>query len=169
VTDELAHRVIRKLRSAGATVAVAESLTGGLVIARLVDVPGASEVVLGGVVTYATQLKARLLGVDEGVLDEAGPVQDRVAAQMAERVRELLAVDGRPADFGLATTGVAGPEAQDGHPPGEVFIAVADAVVTTIDHLVLAGDRNEVRAQVVELVLSQLDARLPDRGDGGVE
>jgi len=103
------------------------------------------------------------------VLDEAGPVQDRVAAQMAEQVRELLAVDGRPADFGLATTGVAGPEAQDGHPPGEVFIAVADSVVTTIDHLMLSGDRNEVRAQVVGLVLSQLDARLPDRGDDATE
>lgn len=160
MTDELARRIILKLRSSEATVAVAESLTGGLVVSRLIDIPRASEVVAGGVVTYATELKARLLGVDRALLDESGPVHENVAAQMAEGVRELLATDGRPADYGLSTTGVAGPEAQDGHEPGEVFIAIAGADLTTVHHLHLSGDRNEVRAEVVEQLLRHLDARL---------
>jgi nicotinamide-nucleotide amidase len=160
VSDELARRIILKLRSSGSTVAVAESLTGGLVVSRLIDIPRASEAVAGGVVTYATELKARLLGVDQALLDESGAVHERVAAQMAEGVRELLAIDGRPADYGLATTGVAGPEPQDGHLPGEVFIAIADAAITTTHHLQLAGDRNQVRAEVVEQLLRHLDARL---------
>jgi len=160
VSDELARRIILKLREAGATVAVAESLTGGLVVSRLIDIPRASEAVAGGVVTYATELKARLLGVDRDLLDESGPVHESVAAQMAEGVRGLLAVEGRPADYGLSTTGVAGPEPQDGHEPGEVFIAISGGELTTVHHLHLSGDRNEVRAEVVEQLLRHLDARL---------
>ena len=160
MTDELALRIILKLRSSGATVAVAESLTGGLVVSRLIDIPRASEAVAGGVVTYATELKARLLGVDQALLDESGPVHESVAAQMAEGVRELLGIAGRPADYGLSTTGVAGPEPQDGHEPGEVFVAIAGNGVTTVHHLHLSGDRNEVRAEVVEQLLRHLDARL---------
>jgi nicotinamide-nucleotide amidase len=160
VSDELARRIILKLREAGAMVAVAESLTGGLVVSRLIDIPRASEAVAGGVVTYATELKARLLGVDQALLDESGPVHASVAAQMAEGVRELLAVDGKAAEYGLSTTGVAGPEPQDGHEPGEVFIAIAGGDLTTVHHLHLSGDRNEIRADVVELLLRHLDARL---------
>jgi nicotinamide-nucleotide amidase len=160
VSDELARRIILKLREAGAMVAVAESLTGGLVVSRLIDIPRASEAVAGGVVTYATELKARLLGVDQALLDESGPVHASVAAQMAEGVRELLAVDGMAVEYGLSTTGVAGPEPQDGHEPGEVFIAIAGGDLTTVHHLHLSGDRNEIRAEVVELLLRHLDARL---------
>jgi nicotinamide-nucleotide amidase len=160
VSDELARRIILKLREAGAMVAVAESLTGGLVVSRLIDIPRASEAVAGGVVTYATELKARLLGVDQALLDESGPVHASVAAQMAEGVRELLAVDGKAVEYGLSTTGVAGPEPQDGHEPGEVFIAIAGGDLTTVHHLHLSGDRNEIRAEVVELLLRHLDARL---------
>lgn len=161
MTDDLAWRIVLKLRAEGSTVAVAESLTGGLVVARLIDVPKASEAVAGGVVTYATELKERMLGVDHALLAESGPVHAQVAAQMAEGVRTLLGVGGRPATFGLSTTGVAGPEAQDGHEPGEVFIAIADESLTTVHHLHLSGDRNEIRAQVVDQLLAHLDARLP--------
>ncbi len=111
MSDELARRIILKLRESGSTVAVAESLTGGLVVSRLIDIPRASEAVAGGVVTYATELKARLLGVDEALLDESGPVHESVAAQMAEGVRELLAIDGKAADYGLVDDWRCGPGA----------------------------------------------------------
>jgi nicotinamide-nucleotide amidase len=102
------------------TVAVAESLTGGLLCSALVEVPGASVVVRGGVVAYATELKHELLGVDAELLAGNGAVDPDVAAQMALGVRQRLG-----ADWGLATTGVAGPDPQDGVQPGRVYVAVA--------------------------------------------
>lgn len=111
---------VSALRERGQTVAVAESLTGGMVCAALVEVPGASAVVRGGVVAYATDLKHRLLEVDGDLLARTGPVHADVAAQMALGVREVLG-----ADWGVATTGVAGPGAADGAPAGRVYLAVA--------------------------------------------
>jgi nicotinamide-nucleotide amidase len=121
----LAVDVVAELTGRGLTVAVAESLTGGLVVAELVSVPGSSAVVRGGVVAYQTPLKHSLLGVDAGLLAEHGPVHPDVAAAMATGVRERLAVDGRRADVGLSTTGVAGPDDQDGHAPGRRPTAAA--------------------------------------------
>lgn len=112
--------VVSALSEGGQTVAVAESLTGGLVVAALVEGPGASVAVRGGVVAYATELKHRLLDVDGDLLARRGPVDPQVAAQMALGVRERLG-----ADWGIATTGVAGPEPQDGVQPGRVYVAVA--------------------------------------------
>lgn len=109
------------LRARDLTVATAESLTGGLVAAALTDVPGASTVFRGGVVAYATDLKHHLVGVDEVLLRRRGAVDPDVATQLAAGVRQRLR-----ADLGVATTGVAGPDAQDGHPPGTVWVAVAD-------------------------------------------
>jgi len=140
--------VIRSFAARGLTVAVAESLTGGLVVADLVSVPGASAVVRGGVVAYATELKHALLGVDAALLAAGGPVQAAVAEQMASGVRARLG-----ADLGLATTGVAGPDPQDGHPPGEVWIAVASAVDVRSVRLELGGDRDAVRRETVVAVL----------------
>ena len=100
--------------------ATAESLTGGLVRAALTSVPGTSAVVRGAVVAYATDLKARLLGVDADLLAAGGAVQSEVARQMAPGSAACSA-----ADVGLATTGVAGPDPQDGHAGGTVFVAVA--------------------------------------------
>jgi nicotinamide-nucleotide amidase len=100
--DELAADVIRALTLAGHTVATAESLTGGLVAAALTDVPGSSNAFRGGVVAYATELKAQLLGVDPGMLERFGPVHAPVAAAMANGVRDRLG-----ATIGVATTGVA--------------------------------------------------------------
>ncbi|BDZ53438.1 hypothetical protein GCM10025870_05110 [Agromyces marinus] len=113
-----AAELVARLRERGRTVACAESLTGGLLSATIVDVPGASEVLLGGVVAYATELKRALVGVDERLLAERGPVDPEVAEQLAERIRALCAVAGRAADLGLATTGVAGPDPQGGFPRG---------------------------------------------------
>ena len=110
VSDELARRIILKLRESGSTVAVAESLTGGLVVSRLIDIPRASEAVAGGVVTYATELKARLLGVDAGAARRVRPGARMSRAQMAEGVRELLAI-AEAADYGLVDDGRRGPGA----------------------------------------------------------
>ncbi|GIG21897.1 competence damage-inducible protein A [Cellulomonas chitinilytica] len=149
VPDERAATVVALLTERHRTVAVAESLTGGLVSATLVGVPGASVVLRGAVVAYATALKAELLGVDRTLLESRGPVDADVARQMAVGVRERLG-----ADVGLATTGVAGPTDQDGHPPGTVHVAVASADGVAVRSLTLDGDRSQVRAAAVDAVLA---------------
>ena len=114
-----ADEVVRLLTEVRMTVAVAESLTGGLLVAALIAVPGASRCVRGGVVAYATDLKATLLDVPRGLLEEHGAVHADVALAMARGVRERLG-----ADYGIATTGVAGPDPQDAQPPGTFHVAV---------------------------------------------
>ena len=150
-----ATSLVDALRSRGLTVAAAESLTGGLVCARLVDVPGASDVVRGAIVAYATDLKASLLDVDETLLAAQGPVHVDVARAMARGVRARLA-----ADVGLATTGVAGPGPADGHRAGTVLVAVSTPWSDDALTLVLGGDRQAVRAgavdRVIELALAAL-------------
>jgi nicotinamide-nucleotide amidase len=147
-----APRLLAAAAARGWTIGVAESLTGGLVTATLVSVPGASKVVRGGVVAYATDLKARLLGVDADLLAERGAVDEAVAAQMAAGVRAATG-----ADVGLATTGVAGPDSQDGQEPGVVFVAVSTPVASEVHRLDLDGDRAQVIADaaggVLELAL----------------
>ena len=151
-----ARDVIVALTARGLTIAVAESLTGGQLVAALVDVPGASKTVLGGVVAYNTELKASILGVDPVLLAERGAVDAEVARQMAAGVRERLAVNGRPADIGIATTGVAGPDPQDGKPVGTVFLGIATANAVTSIELALSGDRTAIRSAVVSESLVQL-------------
>lgn len=126
------------------TLATAESLTGGLLADALVRVPGASAVFRGGLVTYATELKAELLGVDPALLARSGPIDPEVARQMAEGVRGVCG-----ADVGLATTGVAGPDPQDGHPPGEVHVAVAGPGGVVVRKLQLSGGRAAIREATV--------------------
>jgi nicotinamide-nucleotide amidase len=152
--------LIATLERRGLTVAVAESLTGGLVVAELVSVPGASAVVLGGVVAYDTELKRTVLGVDGDLLAEHGPVHPEVAEQMADRVRRVLAVDGRDADVGLATTGVAGPDSQGGHPPGTVYLGIAVGASVRSVRLLLRGTRQAIREATVSELLSQLERQL---------
>ncbi|MFC6595657.1 CinA family protein [Kitasatospora paranensis] len=143
------------LRAQGATVAVAESLTGGLLAAALVDVPGASATFRGSVTAYATELKASVLGVDEGLLAVHGPVHPVVARQMADGVRRLLG-----ATYGLATTGVAGPEAQDGLPVGTVHVGFAGPGGTQVVSPVLSGQRARIRGTTVTVALELLLDRL---------
>jgi len=153
--SELAQQIHALLQAAGRTVAVAESLTGGLVAAALTDIPGASVSFRGGMVTYATDLKATLLGVDADLLARYGAVYPAVAAEMADGVRLRLR-----ADFGVATTGVAGPDPADGQPVGTVHIAVSaddDTVVRTIG---LTGNRAQIRRLAVENALGLLLGRL---------
>ncbi|PXA70864.1 CinA family protein [Cryobacterium arcticum] len=132
------------------TIAVAESLTGGLLVAELVRIPGASAVVAGGVVAYQTPIKHTQLGVDAALLAEHGAVHPEVARQMASGVRTALAVDGRPADIGIATTGVAGPSEQDGQAVGTVYLGLSLGDQSHAIRLRLSGDRAGIRAQTVE-------------------
>ena len=143
-----APRLLAQAAARGWTIGVAESLTGGLVTAALVAVPGASRVLRGGVVAYATDLKAGLLGVDADLLAERGAVDEAVAAQMAAGIRTVTG-----ADVGLATTGVAGPDPQDGQGPGVVFVAVSTPVASEVQRLDLDGDRSKVIADSVRGVL----------------
>ncbi|KRF24507.1 CinA family protein [Phycicoccus sp. Soil803] len=156
-------QVVAALVGAGRTVATAESLTGGLVCAALTDVPGASAVVRGAVVAYATELKAQVLGVDPDLLATGGAVQAEVARQMATGVCRVLG-----AQVGVATTGVAGPDPQDGHPVGTVFVAVAAEGRVQVRELSLAGDRATIRAGTVEAALD-LVAEIVADGVNGTE
>ncbi|MDI6097546.1 CinA family protein [Actinoplanes sp. NEAU-A12] len=133
------------------TLATAESLTGGLVAATIVEIAGVSSVFRGGFVVYATELKARLAGVPEELLKERGPVDRDVAAALAEGARERCG-----ADWGLATTGVAGPETQDGKPVGLVYVAVAGGAGSQVRELKLDGNREAVRTESVTAVLQLL-------------
>lgn len=150
-----AEAVVRRLVASGTTVATAESLTGGLVCAALTAVPGASAVVRGGVVVYATDLKSTLGGVAAELLDRSGPVSAEVAGALADGVRQRLG-----ADVGLATTGVAGPDPQDDQPPGTVHVAVASAAgveVRSYDGAArLVGDRDQIRMATVRAALDLL-------------
>ncbi|SDO58285.1 nicotinamide-nucleotide amidase [Microbacterium sp. ru370.1] len=157
---ESASVLLDRLAELGWSIAVAESLTGGLVVSSLVDVPGASRVLRGGVVAYATDLKHSVLGVDRALLDAHGAVHPRVARQMARGVRETLGADGVAADVGVATTGVAGPDEQDGQPVGTVHIAVSTPLGTRVDSLVIAGDRERIRRETAHLAIRRVLAAL---------
>jgi nicotinamide-nucleotide amidase len=146
--DPLADEVIRTCGDLGLTLATAESLTGGLVCGALTAVPGASVVVRGGVVAYATDRKSALLGVPEELLARRGAVDGDVAAAMADGVRRVMA-----ADLGLATTGVAGPDPQDGQDVGTVFVAVSGPGIAETERLALEGDRAAIREATVAAVL----------------
>lgn len=154
---EAARYLLSSAEERGLSVAVAESLTGGEVSSVLVSVPGASTVVVGGVVAYATRIKAEILGVDVRRLELTGPVDGEVAKQMANGVAALLG-----ADLGLATTGVAGPGLADGRRAGTVHVAVASPWGTVSRELHLDGDRTQVRdgatTAVLALAVALLDA-----------
>ena len=155
-----APEVVAALLAAGTSIATAESLTGGLLCAALVDVAGASAVVRGGVVAYATELKADLLDVERAALARTGPVDGLVAEQMARGARSRLG-----ADVGVATTGVAGPGPADGFPAGTAFVGVAaDWLDGGARHVLLRveGDRAAVRAGVVAAALAQVLAVLAE-------
>ncbi|MGG5260506.1 CinA family protein [Phycicoccus avicenniae] len=157
--------VVGLLRELGLGVATAESLTGGLVCAALTDVPGSSAVVRGGVVSYATDVKASVLGVDVGLLAARGAVDPDVAVAMAEGVRRLLG-----SDLAVATTGVAGPDPADGQPVGTVFVGVAGPAGTAVERHALSGDRAAVRSASVAAALDLVHRTLRNlRADRGVE
>ena len=150
--DSLAVTVILAMQ--GRSVATAESLTGGELGSTITAIPGASKIYRGGVIAYASDLKTDLLGVSQSLLAEGGAVQAQVALEMATGVAQRL-----DAEFGLAVTGVAGPDSQDGHLPGTVFVAciqrdeqgsVIDSVVEQLQLFPEFTDPQEARAQIRE-------------------
>jgi len=144
--ESVAAQVLAALRERGASIACAESLTGGGLAAELTAVPGASASVRGGVVSYATEIKRELLGVTAELVVSAA-----CAEQMAQGVRALLA-----ATWGISTTGVAGPDTQDGQPVGTVFVGLAGPEGVRAQRLRLSGDRDEIRAATVAAALTTL-------------
>ncbi|MFV0408013.1 MAG: CinA family protein [Propioniciclava sp.] len=154
---ELAERVVETLRERGISLATAESLTGGMIGARITQVPGASEVFVGGVIAYATRLKESLLGVPDELIDIHTVVSEAVARAMAVGLSSRTG-----ADWSVAVTGVAGPGEQSGHAPGEVWIAVVGPVIGNLPPFELVerydfeGDRAAVRTQTVDAALAML-------------
>ena len=144
----MAARVLEVLARRGETLATAESLTGGLLAARLTDVPGASRSFVGGVVSYATRVKVTALGVPDELVAEHGVVSEECALAMARGVRGRL-----EASWGLATTGVAGPDPQDGKPVGLVYVAVAGPSGAEVRELRLDGNREAIRTESVTRAL----------------
>jgi nicotinamide-nucleotide amidase len=147
----LRSRLHARLLALGATVGVAESLTGGLLTAALTETPGASSTVRGGLVVYATELKASLAGVDAALLAERGAVDSAVALQLARGARSRLG-----ATFGVGVTGVAGPDPQDGRAVGTVFGAVSGPRRDEVRQWHLSGGRAEIRRAAVESCLELL-------------
>ena len=139
------------LASRGATVATAESLTGGRLAARISVVPGASRAYVGGVVAYATQVKQELLDVSDALLARHGVVSPECARAMAEGARRLLG-----STYALATTGVAGPDRQEDRLVGTVFVGVAGPDGVTVVSLELSGDRDGIQERTCDEALAAL-------------
>lgn len=154
VDDDTMESVVLDLcRQRGLTLAVAESVTGGLVGARLTDVAGSSTVFRGGVVSYATDVKQQLLGVDDGPV-----VSESAARQMAHGVRELLG-----ADIAVSLTGVAGPDEQDGQPVGTLYVGMVGPGFDEVRHARLPGLRDQMRQFSVITALGFLRGLLDNR------
>jgi nicotinamide-nucleotide amidase len=150
------------LKAAGRTVAVAESATAGLVMARLAEVPGCSATLRGGAVVYATDTKASIAGIDPELLETHPPVSRPVTEALARAIRDRLG-----ADYGVATTGVAGPDPQDGVEVGTCVWAVCgpDGHVD-VHERVVTGDRQTVRGRLATAALETLRRRLLADRDG---
>ena len=153
--SQLAADVVRILSERGLTLATAESLTGGGVGAALTAVPGVSAVYVGGVISYATRVKVELLGVPLDVVHGDGVISAPCARAMASGVRRVLA-----ADLAVSTTGVAGPDPQEGRAAGTVFVAVADDRGESVRALQLEGDRATIRAATTRAALAMLGDRI---------
>lgn len=155
-TAVLAGEIVSLASGNGVTVATAESLTGGMIAAALTDIPGSSNVLKGGIVSYVDEVKTGILGVEEDVLRQNGAVSQNTAAQMADGARECLAVD-----FAVSATGLAGPDGDGSdNPVGTVWIAVSSETSTEAVLYHFDGNRDEVRRSTVETALSMLLSRL---------
>ncbi|EME23740.1 CinA family protein [Rhodococcus triatomae] len=158
-TDAVA--LVAELTRRGQTLASAESLTAGLFAATVAGVPGASAVLRGGVIVYATDLKDSLAGVAESTLAADGPVAPTTAAELAAG-----AIARCGADWGVGLTGVAGPDPQDGKPVGTVFVGIAGPDGVRVRELTLPGGRWEIRRAVVDAALSDLLGRVRSVASG---
>jgi PncC family amidohydrolase len=157
--ESLEVRVARALRAQGKTLALAESCTGGLIGHRLTNVPGASDVFLGGIVAYAYEAKERLLGVHHQTLYDHGAVSRETALEMARGARQALG-----ADIGLSVTGIAGPTGGlPGKPIGLTWIALSTREGESAEEHLWQGDRAANKERSAEAALEMLLAAI-DRG-----
>ena len=151
-------RVLELLRQRGLTLSAAESCTGGLIAKRITDLPGASAVFLGGVVSYTNGVKSRVLGVPGELLATYGAVSAPVARSMAEGVRALTG-----SDLAVSVTGVAGPDRDDrDNEVGTVFIALATATDTAVEQLALGRGRDRIRTAAARAAFDMIRRRLRD-------
>ncbi|KAI1184576.1 putative competence/damage-inducible protein CinA [Nemania serpens] len=163
---DIATEVIQLLTRMGETIAVAESLTGGGLMAALTSVPGASATFRGGIVSYATPLKQQLLNVDADLIAREGVIHGDVATQMAEGARRVSTFDDNPTTWGIATTGVAGPASQDGKPVGTVFIGIASPHRSySLGPFHFTGPRERIREATVIEALWQMREILRGRSE----
>lgn len=150
--DELSYQLIHRLSQRGLTLATAESCTGGLIGKCLTDIPGSSAVYLGGVISYTNPVKSRLLGVSEDTLRVYTAVSRQTAHEMALGARQTIR-----SDIGVSVTGLAGPDGDGtGRPVGLVYIALSMQGVSFGKELHLTGDRQAIREQAAQAVLSMI-------------
>lgn len=150
-------RVGEALKRRGWRLAVAESCTGGLLGHHLTNVPGSTAYFLGGVIAYRNEIKTRLLNVREETLARFGAISPQAAQEMAEGVRRLF-----QADLALAITGVAGPDPEEGKPPGEIYVALAGPQGVQVRRVTGGSDRLENKARAVEAALGLLETALEE-------
>lgn len=157
---EKAEELVRKLSARGYTLATAESLTAGMIASTVASIPGASAVLRGGLIVYATDLKGSLTGVDSLLLEKRGPIDPEVALQLARGARQRCA-----ADIGVGVTGVAGPDPQDGHPVGEIYCAISLSLLPEAS----SSFRRAEGKEIIEECFSLEDRLQHPHGGGGEE
>lgn len=155
MNEELVKQIIKSMKKSGLTLSVAESITGGGLAAAITDVAGSSSIFLGGLVTYSDQSKIKFLDVPKRTLTKESPVSESVAILMAENVRKNFG-----SDYGVATTGVAGPGKAYGQSAGRAWIAIASKKKTISVELALSGDREAVRNATIQSALALLSRTL---------
>ena len=155
MVQELASSLIKKLQENNLTIAVAESLTGGLVAASLTEIPGASKVFKGSITAYADEIKQNVLNVNKETILKFTSISEQVALEMAINVRTIM-----KSDIGISTTGVAGPEKSAGFAPGLVFVAISIGDHNMCQKLEITGDRSKIRNQTVHEILQLTLSRL---------
>jgi nicotinamide-nucleotide amidase len=155
LVQELASSLIKKLQENNLTIAVAESLTGGLVAASLTEIPGASQVFKGSITAYADEIKQNVLNVNKETILKFTSISEQVALEMAINVRTIM-----KSDIGISTTGVAGPEKSAGFAPGLVFVAISIGDHNMCQKLEITGDRSKIRNQTVHEILQLTLSRL---------
>jgi nicotinamide-nucleotide amidase len=155
LVQELASSLIKKLQEKNLTLAVAESLTGGLVAASLTEIPGASKVFKGSITAYVDEIKQNVLNVKDETITNFTSISKQVALEMAINVRTIM-----KSDIGISTTGVAGPEKSAGFAPGLVFVAISIGDHNMCQKLEITGDRSKIRNQTVHEILQLTLSRL---------
>lgn len=144
--------------SKGKTLGCIESFTGGLFAREMTKVPGASKFFKGGIVTYATEIKTRIVGVNENTVKQFGVVSQEVAGEMCGHGKFLLNVD-----YCISFTGNAGPDAMEGKPVGEIYIGVCAYDLARVQRFQLSGSRDEIQHQAVNIGITMLKALLDEK------